>query len=384
MRVHGGDILSYEAQFHKKPLDFSVNVSPLGLPAGVRQAVIDALDDSGQYPDTGCRALRQALREYHGIPKEWILCGNGAADLIDRLATVLAGSAGRTDRQQILQQPDKDKDNHAPKKVLLTAPTFTEYRFALERVGLQCDSYPLKPENEFAIKEDILERITPGLTAVLLCEPNNPTGKTTDRKLLIRILEKCKACGVMLIIDECFQEFLDDPDAHTMQRYLVDPASDTGKKSGMDNPLLILKSFTKTYAMAGIRLGYCLCADQDLLAKMEQAAQPWAVSGLAQAAGIAALKETAYLQEIQTQNRTERERMKTALKDAGCRHVQGEANYILFWHERTDLAKCLAKKGILLRTCTDYEGLDAHWYRVGVLGKEDNDRLIEALASERR
>ncbi len=362
MRVHGGDILSYEAQFHKKPLDFSVNVSPLGLPEGVRQAVIDALDDSGKYPDTGCRALRQALAEYHGIPKEWILCGNGAADLIDRLAFALQGK----------------------KKVLLTAPTFTEYRYALERSGLECISYALDPEDGFAIWEDFLNQITPDLAAVLLCEPNNPTGKTTDRTLLIRILEKCKTCGVMLIIDECFQEFLDAPDAHTMQGYLVDLVSDTGKKPGTGNPLLILKSFTKTYAMAGIRLGYCLCADQDLLEKMEQAAQPWAVSGLAQAAGVAALKETAYLQALREQNRAERERLKVTLADIGCKYVQGEANYILFWHERTDLAECLAKQGILLRTCTDYESLDAHWYRVGVLGREDNDRLIEAIASERR
>ena len=351
MRVHGGDILSYEAQFHKKPLDFSVNVSSIGLPEGVRQAVINALDASGEYPDVSCRELRQALADYHGIDPEWILCGNGAADLIDRLAFALVGTE--------------------KKKILLTAPTFTEYRFAFERFGLECVSYPLSYENGFAIGEDFPDRISSDLTAVMLCEPNNPTGKTTDRKLLNRILEKCRSCGVMLIIDECFQEFLDEPEAHTMQGYLE------------KNPLLILKSFTKTYAMAGIRLGYCLCADQELLNTMEQAAQPWAVSGLAQAAGVAALKETAYLKKVQIQNQNERNRLKAALADAGCKYVQGEANYILFWHERTDLSDRLAEQGILIRTCTDYEGLNPHWYRVAVLGKEENDRLLEELAQMR-
>lgn len=351
MRVHGGDILSYEVQFHKKPLDFSVNVSPLGLPEGVRQAVIDALDDSGEYPDIHCRRLRQALAKYHGIKPDWVLCGNGAADLIDRLAFALHGNGDR--------------------KILLTAPTFTEYRFAFERVGLECISYPLSYKNDFEIREDFLNSITPDLTAVMLCEPNNPTGKTTDRALLIRILEKCKSCGVMLIIDECFQEFLDEPDAHTMQEFLE------------GNLLLILKSFTKTYAMAGIRLGYCLCANQELLEKMEQAAQPWAVSGLAQAAGIAALKETDYRNRLQMHNTAERECMKTALSDAGCKFVQGEANYLLFWHERIDLATRLASEGILLRACTDYEGLNEHWYRVAVLEREDNIRLIEALAAQK-
>ena len=350
MRVHGGDILSYEAQFHKKPLDFSVNVSPLGLPEGVRQAVIDALDAAGEYPGVSCRELRRSLGKYHGIGPGWILCGNGAADLIDRLAFALAGTG--------------------KKKILLTAPTFTEYRYAFERFGLECISYPLSCENGFAITEDFLNDITPDLIAVMLCEPNNPTGKTTDRNLLIRILEKCKSCGVMLIIDECFQEFLDEPKAHTMQGHLE------------NNPLLILKSFTKTYAMAGIRLGYCLCTDPDLLKTMEQVAQPWAVSGLAQAAGIAALKETAYLKKVQIQNQNERNRLKAALADVGCKYVQGEANYILFWHERTDLAKRLAKQGILIRTCTDYEGLNPHWYRVAVLGREENDRLLETLVKE--
>lgn len=376
MRVHGGDILSYEAQFHKKPLDFSVNVSPLGLPDGVRQAVIDALDASGEYPDVTCRVLRQALADYHGIDSEWILCGNGAADLIDRLAFALAKVDEQAETSQSLlraeDRPQIDQCERAgQKKILLTAPTFTEYRFAFERFGLECISYPLSCENGFAIAEDFPDRITSDLAAVMLCEPNNPTGKTTDRELLVRILEKCQACGVLLVIDECFQEFLDEPEAHTMQGHL------------QNSHLLILKSFTKTYAMAGIRLGYCLCANRELLKRIEQAAQPWAVSGLAQAAGVAALKETAYLKKIQVQNQNERNRLKAALADAGCKYVQGEANYILFWHERTDLSDRLAEQGILIRTCTDYEGLNPHWYRVAVLGKEENDRLLEELAQMR-
>lgn len=355
-RFHGGDILSYEKQFQKKPLDFSVNVSPLGLPPGVKQAVVEALDGSEEYPDTRCRELREALAAYHGVGPDWILCGNGAADLIDRLGYVLAK-----------EQEARLKGND----ILLTAPTFTEYRFALERAGLSCVAYPLSLENGFAIQEDFLEWITPELTAVFLCEPNNPTGKTTDRDLLIRILEKCRACSVRLIIDECFQDFLDDPDAHTMQTYLKEEPANTG--------LLLLKSFTKTYAMAGIRLGYCLCADKRFLEQMEQAAQPWAVSNLAQAAGMAALKEQDYKVRMHHLVRTERNRMQAELEKAGCRQVQGEANYLLFRHDRTDLARQLAGQGILVRTCTDYEGLDAHWYRVGIRTESENDRLIQAM-----
>lgn len=358
-RFHGGDVLSYKKQFQKKPLDFSVNVSPLGLPQGVKQALVDALDASAEYPDTRCRALREALAEFHKVEPDQILCGNGAADLIDRLGYVLAKKKQERNTDQGLCQKD----------ILLTAPTFTEYRFALERAGLSCISYPLSSETGFAIQEDFPDWITPELTAVFLCEPNNPTGKTTDKKMLVRILEKCRACGVWLIIDECFQEFLDDPDSHTMQGYMDEPGSH----------LLILKSFTKTYAMAGIRLGYCLCGDKGFLEQMEMAAQPWAVSNLAQAAGIAALKEEDYKSRMHLLVQTERMRVLKELEKAGCRQVQGEANYLFFWHERTDLAESLAKQGILVRTCTDYEGLDAHWYRVGIRTEQENDRLIQAM-----
>ena len=112
------------------------------------------------------------------------------------------------------------------------------------------------------------------LDILFLCEPNNPTGRTTPRALLLRILERCAACGTRLVVDECFNEFLDDPAAHTL----------LGELEGHEN-LLLLRAFTKWYAMAGVRLGYALCADGALLERMRAAGQPWAVSALAQAAG---------------------------------------------------------------------------------------------------
>ncbi|MFR1785333.1 MAG: pyridoxal phosphate-dependent aminotransferase, partial [Ruthenibacterium lactatiformans] len=220
--THGGDWAGYAAQYGGMPLDFSANVSPLGLPQGVRQAVARALDGADRYPDPLCRALRKKLSGTLGVPPQSILCGNGAADLIFRL--VLA---------------------EKPKRALVTAPTFAEYEQALVVAGCTADRFFLREEEGFAVTEALLERIEPGLDILFLCEPNNPTGRTTPRALLLRILERCAACGTRLVVDECFNEFLDDPAAHTL----------LGELEGHEN-LLLLRAFIKWYAMAGVRLDY--------------------------------------------------------------------------------------------------------------------------------
>ena len=309
--THGGDWAGYAAQYGGMPLDFSANVSPLGLPQGVRQAVARALDGADRYPDPLCRALRKKLSGALGVPPQSILCGNGAADLIFRLALA-----------------------EQPKRALVTAPTFAEYEQALAVAGCTADRFFLREEEGFAVTEALLERIEPGLDILFLCEPNNPTGRTTPRALLLRILERCAACGTRLVVDECFNEFLDDPAAHTL----------LGELEGHEN-LLLLRAFTKWYAMAGVRLGYALCADGALLERMRAAGQPWAVSALAQAAGEAALEETDYSAALRALVAAERPRLSAGLAALGCRVLPGEANYLLFYHQRRAAGAAAAGPG---------------------------------------
>ena len=241
--IHGGDWAGFEAQYGRPPLDFSANVSPLGLPESVRRAVEASLPHADRYPDPLCRALTGALAQTEGLPAAWLLCGAGAADLIYRLVLALR-----------------------PARALVCAPTFAEYGEALTLAGCELLRCPLTAEQGFAVPEAILEAIAPGVELVFLCEPNNPTGRTTPRPLLDRILARCQSVGARLVVDECFNEFLDDPAAHTMK----------GRLSGCEN-LLILNAFTKIYAMAGLRLGWCACSDEALLARMAKAGPPWAV-----------------------------------------------------------------------------------------------------------
>ena len=342
--IHGGDWVGFEQLYGKTPLDCSSNVSPLGLPEGVRQAVIRSLQNAEQYPDPLCRQLRRAIANAEGISPLWCLCGNGSADLIYR--AVLAAR---------------------PRRALVTAPTFAEYEAALVLVSCRIKRYRLRKEDGFLLREDFLEAITPEIDMVFLCEPNNPTGRTSPRKLLLDVLARCQEAGALLVVDECFGSFLDAPGQHTLCGQLREFPR-----------LLILKAFTKMYAMAGLRLGYCLCSDTAFLDAMRTAGQPWAVSGSAQAAGIAALAETEYVQAVRALTARERPWLAGELERLGCRVIPGEANYLLFAQEKP-LLEPLRQKGILLRGCGNYYGLDSTWYRTAVRNREDNRRRIAAL-----
>ena len=342
--VHGGDWAGYRAEFGCDALDFSANVSPLGLPAGVAAAITNALPTADRYPDPLCRQLRAALAGAEGVPADWILCGNGAADLIFRLALAVR-----------------------PRRALLPAPTFAEYEAALQTVGCAVQRVFLWEENEFAVTEKFMDAVTPETDIVFLCQPNNPTGQVTPPALVERLVRRCAECGAVLVVDECFLDFLPDRDAWTAKQLLRDAPQ-----------LIILKAFTKLYAMAGVRLGYALCGDATLLEKMRGAGQPWAVSSLAQAAGLAALQETAYAGAVRALIAEQRPRMAAGLRALGLRVMDGQANYLLF-RATPDFGEKLRRRGAVVRSCANYPGLDAAWYRTAVRTAEENTRLLQIM-----
>lgn len=345
MTDHGGDWAGFTRTYGAPPLDFSANVSPLGMPESVRRAAESALGEAERYPDPQCRALRERLAAYHGVPAEWILCGSGAADLIYRLAAA-----------------------RRPGRALVTAPTFSEYENALALWDCRVSRFPLSERNGFVLTEDILSAITPEVDLLFLCEPNNPTGRTTDPALLERILERCDACNTLLAVDECFNAFLDDPRAHTLVRAL--PRREN---------LLILRAFTKSFALAGLRLGYALSQDILLLETMARSGPPWAVSAPAQAAGLASLGETEGLQTLRELIRRERARLAAGLVSLGCRVCPGEANYLLFFCGTPDLSRRLAERGVLIRDCSNYHGLGPGWYRSAVRTEAENTIFLKRM-----
>ena len=202
---------------------------------------------------------------------------------------------------------------------------------------------------------------------VFLCNPNNPTGVLTERDLLIQILNRCKEKQIFLVVDECFLDFVEEAEAFELK-----------EMTGLYSNLFLLKAFTKRYAIPGLRLGYGICQNKELLEKMEQAVQPWNVSVPAQAAGIAALEENVYVRRAKALIREEKAYLRKELIRLGMKCYASEANYIFFRGEKGMCEGC-RRQGILIRDCQNYPGLSEGFYRVAVRTRNENKKLIEGI-----
>lgn len=339
MHRHGGDIYT-----NRNITDFSANINFKGMPQSVVAAAKQGIEECGHYPDIEYRELRQAIAGFENVPENFIVCGNGAAEII--FSIVLAVK---------------------PAKALITAPTFYEYEKALLASGCFINKYKLKEEADFQIQMDFLEQITKETDLVFLCNPNNPTGILTEPEFIHKVMKQCERSGAILVVDECFVDFVEEPQKYTMKEALF--ASEN---------IVIVKAFTKMYAMAGLRLGYALTNNATLAGRFRQVTQPWNISIPAQKAGVAALLEQDFVKETRNEIKKEKEFLLAGLDQMGYPIVGSKANYIFFQGSRTLHSDCLSK-GFLIRDCSDYEGLTGGWYRIAVRGRKENEALLQAL-----
>jgi threonine-phosphate decarboxylase len=352
--LSGGENAENRAAEDGRLIDFSVNISPLGLPASVIAALRGDVAGFGGYPDPFCGKLRSALAARFAVPAGRIVCGAGAGDIIYRIARW-----------------------KKPAKALITAPAFSDYEKALREVSCRIIYHELA-ESGFLVDRKILPKITEDARIVFLSNPNNPTGLTIGRDLLGQIVRRCDTLGVTLVIDECFNEFLDEPLSHTAIPYLDESPR-----------LIILRAFTKIYAMAGLRLGYCLMGSGEDAGALADTGQAWPVSSPAQAAGLAALADDDYYDRTRALVKVERERLKTGLTKLGFENPAGEANFVFFrvtpasGFDNDSFFDSLLRHNILLRRCDNYRGLDGSYYRAAVLARAENDALLQVLAEIR-
>lgn len=321
-------------------LDFSANVNPLGLPEAAKRAILENPDRFCAYPDCECLALRAALSERHGIGIDQILCGNGASDLILRISALLRG-----------------------RTALTLAPTFSEYERAVTLFGGKLLEHPLREENGFALTAEVLPLLTEHVDLFFLCNPNNPTGRLSDPGLLAAILERCQRNDILLIVDECFLDF-------TQGESLL-------PKLNQAQNLLILKAFTKFYGMAGLRLGY-LAGAPALLARVKRFGPEWSVSTVAQAAGLAALTQPGWETRTRALIDAERAYLTDALTALGPTVFPSESNFLLVKSERP-LYEALLQKGVRVRACDNFTGLDARYIRIGLKTHAQNEALVRAV-----
>ena len=335
MPKHGGNIYQ-NPECSAEWLDFSANINPFGVPETVQHAIQRAVAALVHYPDPAQQKLRQALAEFHGrLPAE-IVCGNGGADVIFRIAHAL-------------------KPQHA----LLPVPAFSEYEAALREAGCHVKHWNMP--FPYQITPVLLDELRQGnYDFLVLCNPNNPTGTGIPPALLEQLLYLAAEKHIFVLLDECFCDMAEtEPDIVSMIPRLSEFPH-----------VLVLKSLTKLYALAGLRLGYGICSDQEVTAKIAHTGQPWSVNLLAEAAGIAALSAEDYRKMSLEFLQNERWRLFDELGKLGFRMWKPSANYVFFQAEQCpDLDRQLLPYGILLRHCDTYDGLDATYCCAAAGGK---------------
>lgn len=347
---HGGNIFAVARSLGVAPdriVDFSASINPLGMAPGVPEALAGSLDKLLHYPDKGATELKEALACYHGVAAAEIAVANGSTELIHLLPRMVPGRRG-----------------------LVVAPAFAEYASALERAGWEIDYLTLESVNDFTLSVSVLgERLARGYDLVFICNPGNPTGKTIPRRDMEAVFDLCRAAGTFLVLDEAFIDFCEEESAKDLVR-----AHGRG---------VLLRSMTKFFAIPGLRLGYAIGAPETVAA-IAALQDPWSVNTAAQVAGIASLCDKAYCERTREYVDRERERLAAAFREIPALRVfPSRANYLLAQLRNGmaahEVRARLMEKGILIRDCGNFEGLDGSFFRVAVRLRDENDRLLECL-----
>lgn len=353
---HGGTIYAAARQLGCRPadlLDLSASINPLGISPAVRSACLAALEQIPHYPDPAALKLVQALANHYQVPTDRVVPANGSTHLIHLLPAMRPGS-----------------------RALIVAPAFSEYNHALTRQGWQVSHHILSPHNGFQVDlaalSQQLEHERPQL--FFFCNPANPSGRLYPPELVAALVNVCQTIGTTLVLDEAFMDFCGDE--HSAMKEVV--------SSGCG---VVLRSLTKFYALAGLRLG-CAIAPPHLAERLRSLLPPWEVNTVAQFAGVAALADHQYADETRELVQAERQLLADALAHLpGLQVFPSAANYLLFrLPEMIDAPflnqRLFKKHQILVRDCSNFVGLDSHFVRIAVRSRTENERLIDALRAE--
>ncbi|SDY24240.1 pyridoxal phosphate-dependent aminotransferase [Tindallia californiensis] len=357
---HGGNVLKIGKEIGIDPheiLDFSANISPFKIPDGLIQLITQAQKDISIYPDPKYYELRKALAHYASTEIERIVPGNGAAQIIHDAIRLIN-----------------------PVKTMLPVPTFSEYEAALEVVGSSVVYFKMEMTNHFKLNVGkLINQIDETFDLLVLCNPNNPTGNLITRKEMNEILEKCQKVGCKVIVDEAFIEFVTASDRLTM-------ASEIHKW----NHLIIIRAFTKIFAIPGIRLGYGIYGCLELSENHRKHAVPWSVNVFAESLRyyINSVEASVYIKKVSETIKLEKEIMEEAIKKMEAFTVfPSHTNYLLIRlsdNEKYNVERLyhwLLKRQILIRKCNNFNGMPSRFFRVAVKKKEENRQLIDSLLS---
>lgn len=350
---HGGNLAKAAVKFGKTEkdfIDYSASINPLGASPLVWQAIHDNLWRINHYPDPNCGELQEGLATYLGVSLENIILGNGGAEIIYTLPSVVSLT-----------------------KSVVVVPTFGEYAQSLLANNKEVSFYKMPLEGD---SSSYLEKLTKSLEnqMVFICNPNNPTGRLYSKEELRFLVEGAGKRNSVVVVDEAFNDFVQDKEKYSLMPYVEQYPN-----------LLVSYSLTKFFAIPGLRLGAAV-ASASLINELQKKLDPWRINTLAQVAGIAALKDIGHQEKTLELITREKEFLFNNLSQIdGLRPLLGAANFLLIEFtslNREKLEKLifyLGEKGILVRDCGNFEGLSGSFIRIAVRTRKENEKLLQAI-----
>ena len=378
MDFHGGNIYKiFREKNIKEILDYSSNINPYGIPESLKKRITENLEILERYPDPDYIELRQKLAHLNKVDMSNIILGNGATEIIFLFMKVIN-----------------------PKKILIVSPTFGEYERAVKAteipgdiVSLSCSGdnknienkeieieyFELKESDDFKLNiHNLKNELEKKYDLLIMCNPNNPTGKFLKLDETEEILKECNKYNTKLFIDEAFIDFLKDG----IKESIINTKEDKQN-------LFVTRAFTKFFAMPGLRLGYGIYFDKKLEKRISEKKEPWSVNNIAEMAGLTVLDDTKYIEETLKWIAEEKTYVYEKLNEInGIKPYKTEVNFITVKIEDNFILKGLnvkilrgkmIEKGILIRDASNFKFLDERFFRLAIKNRKNNDRVIETL-----
>ncbi len=358
MNDHGGNIYAHFRNSFSTGaiIDFSASINPLGMPRTAEAEIRKHMRLVPHYPEPYAETLSAAIAEQFRLRLSSVLCGNGSTELIFLIPKVLN-----------------------PKRVLVTAPAFSEYEKASRMNGAAIRYYRLRPGDDFRVDPGrFIEAMqgrgrgslkTTGAGAAcdmaFLCNPNNPTGRLLRKRDMLKIADAARELRCRLVVDEAFIDFC---------------PGESVLSSVASNPyLIVIRSMTKFYALAGLRLGFGVFPIA-VASRLKSRKEPWSVNSLAAAAGSVVLSDAAYRDASHTMIRREKQYLEKCFDGLHLPYVASDSNYYLLYMKNAGaVMRTLEKKGVLLRDCSNFKGLGPGYVRIAVRSRRENSFLMQEL-----
>lgn len=343
---HGANPIRLYQQAGVEPpaafIDFSENIHPLGPPAFIQSNWQNYFSLIDQYPDPEAEPFRTAAAAFHQVEKSQVAVANGAAEIFTWLARRYRG-----------------------KQVALVEPAFSEYRQTLEAENASIKEIQLTEANNWQLDVEFLNGKLTDCAALYICNPHNPTGNLLSAEKMKEIARLSSEAGCELVVDEAFIDFIGEE------------ASFVDHLSAYPH-VIIVRSMTKMYAIAGLRLGYVL-AMPELIKQLAAGAAHWNVNAMAATIGSSCLQEEKYRKEVIRSVNKERQKMTSFLKEQGCHFTDAAVNFLTFklpsGKNPDHFFRDMLKKGMVLRHTYSFKGMDGQWFRVGMKSEKAMENL---------